>query len=155
MAAGAFVFPDLAKLNMFSATDLLNPANTFKIALVTSAWIPAPSTNEVWADVSANEIATAGQTAYVAGGATLVNDALTQTSGVVKFTADAQVWTADGTGIPAWRYGVVYASGTINGKVNPLVGYFLGDSTPADIPLTTATNTLTITPNASGILSAT
>jgi hypothetical protein len=39
--------------------------------------------------------------------------------------------------------------------VNPLVGYFLGDSTPADVPATTSGNTLTITPNASGILSAT
>lgn len=155
MAAGAFVFPNLAKLNFFSATDLLNPANTFKLALVASTWTPAPTTDEVWASVSANEIATAGQTAYTAGGATLTGVTLTQTAGVVKFTASAQVWTADGTGIPAWRYGVVYASGTLNGKVNPIVGYFLGDSTPADIPLTTATNTLTVTPNASGILSAT
>lgn len=155
MAAGAFVFSDLAKLNMFSATDLLNPAHTFNIALVKSTWTPAPSTNELWGDVSANEIATAGQTAYAAGGAALTSVTLTQTAGVVKFTSAARVWTADGTGIPAWRYGVVYAVGTINGKVNPLVGYFLGDSTPADVPLTTATNTLTITPNASGILSAT
>jgi hypothetical protein len=65
------------------------------------------------------------------------------------------VWTASGTGIPAWRYGVLYYLGTLNGKVNPLVGYFLGDSTPADVPLTTSTNTLTITPSASGILTAT
>jgi hypothetical protein len=73
----------------------------------------------------------------------------------VKFTSAAFVWTASGTGIPAWRYGVVYYLGTLNSKVNPLVGYFLGDSTPADIPLTTSGNTLTVTPNASGILSAT
>jgi hypothetical protein len=155
MAAGAFVFSNLAKLNFFSATDLLNPANTFKLALLSSTWTPAPTTDEVWANMSANEIATAGQTAYVAGGATLTGVALTQTAGVVKFTSNAQVWTADGTGIPAWHYGLVYASGTLNGKVNPIVGYFLGDATPADVPLTTATNTLTITPSASGILSAT
>lgn len=152
MSSGPFIFPDKAKLNFFSATDLLNPANTFKLSLHTSAWAPAPSTNEVFADVT-NELATAN--GYTAGGITLANDALTQTAGVVKFTADAAVWTAAGGSIPAWRYGVVRASGTLNGKVDPIVGYFLGDSTPADVPATTTGNTLTVTPNASGIMSAT
>lgn len=152
MAAGPFVFPDKAKLNFFSATDLLNPANTFKLTLHTSSFTPAPSTMEVYADLT-NELSTAN--GYTAGGITLTNDALTQTSGVVKFTCDAAVWTASGGSIPAWRYGVVRASGTLNGKVDPIVGYFLGDSTPADVPATTTGNTLTITPNASGILTAT
>ena len=152
MAAGAFVFPDKAKLNFFSATDLLNPANTFKLSLHTSSWTPANSTNEVFADCT-NELGTAN--GYTAGGITLGSIALTQTSGVVKFTCAAAVWTASGGSIPAWRYGVVRASGTLNGKVDPIVGYFLGDSTPADVPATTTGNTLTVTPNASGILSAT
>lgn len=152
MAAGAFIFPDKAKLNFFSATDLLNPANTFKIALITSSYTPAPSTMEVFADVT-NELTTSG--GYTAGGITLASVSLTQTGGVVKFTTGSAVWTASGAGIPAWRYGLVYASGTLNGKVNPIVGYFLGDSTPADIPLTTSGNTLTVTPSASGILTAT
>jgi len=157
MPAGAFVVPNLAKLNMLEgATGILrNGSASYRLALVKSTWTPAPTTNEVWADVSANEIATAGQTAYVAGGAALTAVTLAQAAGVVKFTSAAQVWTADGTGIPAWRYGVVYYLGTLNGKINPLVAYFLGDATPADIPLTTAGNTLTITPNASGILSVT
>lgn len=157
MAEGPFVFSNKAKLNMFEgATALLkNGSANYRLALVKSTWTPAPTTDEVWADVSANEIATAGQTAYSAGGAALSSVALTQSSGTVKFTSAAQVWTADGTGIPAWRYGVVYYLGTLNGKVNPLVGYFLGDASPADFPATTAGNTLTITPHASGILSAT
>ena len=153
MASGAFIFPDKAKLNMFSATDLLNPANTFKLALVSSAWTPVNSTDEVWADVSANEISNGN--GYTTGGGTLTSVALTQTSGTVKFTSAAFVWTANGGSIPAWRRGVVYASGTLNSKVNPIVGHFLGDSTPADIPATSTGNTLTVTPNASGILSAT
>ena len=157
MTAGAFVFSQPAKLNMFEgATALLKTGSAnYRLALVKSTWTPAPTTDEVWATLSANEIATAGQTAYAAGGAALASVVLNQTGGVVKFTAAAQVWTADGTGIPAWRYGVVYYLGTLNAKVNPIVGYFLGDSTPADVPLTTSGNTLTITPNASGILSAT
>ena len=154
MAAGAFVFPDLAKLNFFNATGLLgaNTAN-FKLGLLTSAWTPNNATNEIWGDMSANEIA-AGN-GYSAGGGALTGVALTQTSGTVKFTSNAFVWTASGGSIAAWRRGVVYYNGTLNGKVNPIVGHFLGDNTPADIPATTVGNTLTVTPNASGILSAT
>jgi hypothetical protein len=152
MASGPFVFFDKAKLNFFSATDLLNPANTFKLSLHTSSWTPNNTTHEVFADVT-NELATGF--GYTAGGITLANDALTQTAGVVKFTCDAAVWTAAGGSIPSWRYGVVRASGTLNGKVDPVVGYFLGDSAPADVPATTTGNTLTFTPNALGIVGAT
>ena len=152
MPAGAYVFPDKAKLNFFSATDLLNPANVFKITLHTSLWVPANATNEVYADAT-SELATAF--GYTVGGITLTGIALTQTAGVVKFTSAAAVWTAAGGSIPAWRYGVVRASGTLNGKVDPIVGYFLGDNTPADVPATTAPNTLTVTMAANGIVSAT
>lgn len=154
MAAGAFVFPDKAKLNFVSATNLLgaNTAN-FKMALVTSSYTPANSTDEVFADVSANEI-TAGN-GYTAGGVALTGVSLTQTSGTVKFTSNAAQWTASGGNIPAWRRGVVYYSGTLNGKVNPIVGHFLGDSTPADVPATTSGNNLTITPSGSGIINIT
>lgn len=155
MPAGAIIIPNKAKLNLFSATNLLgaNAAN-FKLALVGSAWTPDNSDtgNEVWGDASANEIA-AGN-GYTAGGIALTGVTLTQTGGTVKFTSSAAQWTATGSGIPAWRRGVIYYSGTLNGKVNPLVGHFLGDSTPADIPATTAPNTLTVTPNAAGLLTA-
>lgn len=151
-APSAFIFFDKAKLNFFSATNLLNPANTCKLSLHTSAWTPNNATHEVLADVTSEIAAGNG---YTAGGNTLTNDTLTNTGAVVKFTADATVFTATGGSIPAWRYGVVYVSGTLNGKVNPVIGYFIGDSAPADVPATTVGNTLTITPSASGILSAT
>lgn len=153
MAAGAWVVPDKAKLNFVSATDLLNgTATNFRIALVSSAWTPANSTDEVWADVSANEIANGN--GYTTGGASVTGTTLNQTSGTVKFTLTigSPTWTASGTGIPAWRRMVLYYSGTLNGKVNPLVAHALGDATPADIPLTTSGNTITLTMNASGVL---
>ena len=124
-------------------------SDTLKVMLTNTA--PNASTNAIKADIT--EIS-AGN-GYTAGGITLTSVALTQTAGVVKFTSAAAVWTASGGSIPAWRYAVVRAVGTLNGKVDPIVGYFLGDSTPADVPATTDTNTLTITPNASGIMSAT
>lgn len=155
MAAGAIIIPNKAKLNLLNATNLLgaNAAN-FKLALVTSAWTPDNSDtgNEVWADVSANEIANGG--GYTTGGIALTSVTLSQSGGTVKFTSGAAQWTATGSGIPAWRRGVVYYAGTLNGKVNPIVGHFLGDATPADIGATTAPNTLTVTPNAAGLLTA-
>jgi len=155
MAAGAFIFPNKAKLNFFNATGLLgaNTAN-FKLALLKSTLTPddGDTGNEVWGDVSAQEIA-AGN-GYTAGGIALTGVALTQAGGTVKFTSAAAQWTAAGGSIPAWRYGYVYYNGTLNGKVNPILGHFLGDNTPADVPATTSGNTLTVTPNAAGILTA-
>ncbi|VTU34168.1 hypothetical protein [Variovorax sp. RA8] len=154
MAAGAFIFPDLAKLNLFNATNLLNAnAANWRLALVTNSYVPNNATDELWAAASAAQIAN-GQ-GYTTGGIALANVTLNQTGGVVKFTCDPAVWNATGTGIPAWRRGVVYYLGTLNGKVNPMLGHFLGDSTPADVPLTTAGNPLTVTPHANGILTAT
>lgn len=154
MASGAFVIPDLAKLNFFNATNLLNAtAANFRLALVSSAWTPNNATDELWAAASANEIANGN--GYTTGGLVPPSLALSQASGTVKFTSSPVVWTASGTGIPAWRRAVLYYLGTLNGKVNPLVAHFLGDSTPADVPLTTSPNTLTITMNASGIIAAT
>ena len=154
MAAGSFTFPNLSKLNFFNATDLLGASTSnYKLGLIASTWTPNNATNEVWADISSNEIANGN--GYTTGGTALTGVALTQSTGTVKFTSSAAVWTASGAGIPAWRYDVVYYSGTLNGKVNPIVGYFLGDNAPADVPVTTTGATLTITPNVSGILSAT
>ena len=155
MASGPFVFSNLAKLNMFEgATALLKTGSTlYRLALVTNSWVPAPTTDEVFATLSANELATGF--GYTAGGGALTSVVLSQTAGVVKFTSAAFVWTASGGSVPLWRYGVVYYLGTLNSKVNPLVGYFLGDSTPADVPATTTGNTLTVTPNALGIMGAT
>lgn len=157
MAAGAYIFPNKAKLNMFNATKLLDPANTFKLALVGSGWTPDNSDtgNEVWADVSANEIANGA--GYTTGGVTLTGVTTSQTGGVVKFTYTGPItptWTSSGS-FPAWRRGVIYASGTLNGKVNPIVGHFLGDGTNIDVPVTTSGNTLIVAPHASGVLSAT
>lgn len=154
MAAGAFIVPDLPKLNLFNATGLLaaNTAN-FRLALVSSAWTPNNATDELWATMSGSEIANGN--GYTTGGIALTGVALTQTSGTVKFTCSSAVWTASGTGIPAWRRAVLYYLGTLNSKVNPIIAHFLGDGTNIDVPLTTSGNTLTFTPNASGILTAT
>lgn len=116
---------------------------TVKLALVSSSWTPDASVtgNSVWADMSANEVSGNG---WTAGGLALGSLAATAISGGFKFASGNASATASGGSIPAWRYGVLYVSGTLWGMTNPVIGYFLGDSTPADIPATTVGNTLTI-----------
>ena len=142
MAAGTFT---LFRSNL----DDLNPNDlvgaTIKIALVSSSYTPdATNTgHDEWADVSANEIANGN--GYTTGGATIANDAASTATNGFKYDSDDPSWTASGGNIPAWRYAVMYVSGSLWGKTNPLIGYFLGDTTPADVPATSDGNSLTIT----------
>lgn len=130
-------------------------AGTVNLALVTSSYTPdvATSGNTIWANASGNEIAGTG--GYTTGGIALSSKVATAVSGGYKFSSASPVWTASGGGIAAWRYGVLYYVGTLWGLTNPLIGYFLGDTAPADVPATTAPNTLTITVPANGWFSAT
>ena len=76
--------------------------DTFKIALLTSSYTP-DSTDEVFTDVSTYET---NATNYTAGGETLANVSVTETSGTTKFDADDVTWVnLTGTNI---RYAVVY-----------------------------------------------
>jgi hypothetical protein len=152
MAAGTFTLFSKNK-DRISINDMLSA--TPKLALVSSAWTPDSSAtgNSLWADMSANEIANGN--GYTSGGVTLGTLAATAVTGGFKFSSANPSWTASGSGIPAHRYYVMYLSGTVWGRVNPVIGYFLGDTTPADIPLTTATNTLTVTVPAGGWFDAT
>jgi len=152
MAAGTFT--------LFSANkDDLNinqiVASGAKLALVTSAYTPDASAtgNTIWGNASANEIA-AGN-GYTAGGVALATLAATAITGGFKLSSANPSWTAAGGSIPAWRYGVLYIPATVWGLVNPLIGYFLGDTTPADIAATTTGNSLTITVPAAGWYDAT
>ena len=148
MAAGAFTIYSKNKDDI-RLNDLTGA--TIKVALVSSAYTPntdSSTGHSVWADVSANEIANGF--GYTTGGATITTDVATAIAGGFKYTSDNAVWTATGGPIPAWRYAVVYVSGTLWSMTNPLLGYLIGDNTPADIPATTDTNTLTLAVPAGG-----
>lgn len=141
MAAGTFTIYSKNKDDL-RINDLTGA--TVKAALVSSSYTPDVSTSghSVWADVSANEVSGNG---WTAGGETLASLAATAISGGFKFSSASPSKTASGGSIPAFRYAVLYVSGSLWGMTNPLVGYFVGDSTPADIPATTVGNTLTLT----------
>ena len=143
MAAGTFTFYGANKAD-YRLNDLVS-AN-LRMALVSSAYTPdiTATGNTLWANASANEIANGN--GYTTGGVALTGVVAANAGNTgFKLSSGNAVWTASGAGIPAWRYAVMYYNGTLWGKVNPLIGYFLGDSTPADVPLTTAPNPLTLT----------
>ena len=146
-AAGAFTLYR-ANLDDLRMQDLTGAV--VKLALVTSSYTAdlTNTGNSVWADVSANEIANGN--GYTTGGYTLTADAVATITNGWNYDSEDPTWTASGTGIPVWRRGVLYVVGTLWGKTNPLIGSFLGDATPADVPATTSGNPLTITVNAAG-----
>lgn len=146
ITSGAPQFPYKAKLHMLDASILISATYTYKLTLHTSGWSPAPSTDEVYADLT-NELGTAN--GYTAGGLTLptlllVSPGFGPPKTSLGYPSSPISWTASGGAIPAWRYAVLRVSGTVNGKVDPLVCYFLGDATAIDIPATAAGLMLTI-----------
>ena len=155
MAVGTWKTFNDTRLWMADATNLSDPANSFYLALMTSAWTPNAATQSLWADVSGNEIA-AGN-GYTAGGVALTGVTVTKSTSTVTFsyTGPTPKWTASGGSIPVWRYGLIYVNATINGHIKPLAFYFLGDDTPADVPATSAGVSLDIPANASGVFDLT
>lgn len=139
MAAGTFTLFSKNKDDL-RINDITGA--TVKLLLTTSAFTPDTSVtgNSVLADVT-NEVANGN--GYTTGGVTLGSPAATAITNGFKFSSGNAVWTASGSGIPAHRNYVLYVSGTLWGMTSPLIGYFLGDAAPADVPATTAGNTLT------------
>ncbi|MBK5204920.1 MAG: hypothetical protein JJD98_05790 [Polaromonas sp.] len=146
MAAGTFTLFSANKDDL-RMQDL--PGAVVNLSLHTSTYSPdgGAAGNSLFADAT-NELATGG--GYTAGGQALTTDALTAITNGWKYSSDNPTWTASAGGIPAWRYGVLYVVGTLWGKTNPLIGYFVADTTPADAPATASPNPLTITVPASG-----
>lgn len=126
------------------------PGATINMLLTTSSYVPSTvvTGHAALADVT-NELANGN--GYTTGGVALATPTVpTFSTTGHKFTTGNASWTASGTGIPAWRYGVIYVVGSLWGITSPLLCYFTGDSAPADIPLTAAGNTLQINTPANG-----
>lgn len=103
-------------------TTMVWSTDTFKLALVTSAYTPSTAHTQ-WADVSTHEVA-AGS-GYTTGGVTLTNNTITN---VGFFTDDLLFSSLTKT----FRYGVIYKVGTANGLTNPLFCYILWNSLNID-----------------------
>lgn len=145
--ASSITFFNSWKLNVARSVDLSTPP-TLKLSLHTSTYTPNAATQAVYADLS-NELATAF--GYTNGGLSLSSVGWNLSGAIATLSAGNAVWTASGGSIPAFRFAVLRISGTFNTLVDPLIAYILGDTTPADIPATTAGQTLTAAWSGSGI----
>lgn len=121
MATTITAYDHLWKLLTTGGIDL--DTDTLKVALVTSSYTPSAA-HTIWADVSANEVATGA--GYATGGVTLANPVATNSN----IDYDDAIWTAL---TKTFRYAVIYKSGSGGGLTNPLLCWILLDSTPADI----------------------
>jgi hypothetical protein len=145
-APSALTFYRAFKKYMADGTFDLD-GNTFKAMLLTSAYSPDVENDDIKADIVANEVANGN--GYTTGGVALGSVTWTRATTTVTFDAADAAWTGSGAGFSA-RYLAIYASGTLNGHTDPLVGYVLLDSAPADVSFA-AGNTVTVQWNASGI----
>jgi hypothetical protein len=93
--------------------------DTIKLAMVTSTYVPTPATHAVFSDIT-NEIT---GTNYTAGGSTLSGVTLTETGGVVSFTASNITYAQSGTGFSNARYAILYKSTGVAGT-SSLIGYY-------------------------------
>lgn len=139
MPAGTFtLYNSVAEWIADGTIDL--DTHSFKIALLDSGYTPSGAHDE-YADVSGDEIANGN--GYTTGGGTLASVTWTRSSGVATFDSADFVWTASGGSIVA-RYAVIYDD-TVSG--DPLIGYVLLDTAPADLTATSG-NTMTVGPHA-------
>lgn len=120
-------------------------ADTFAISIHSSTLVPNAATMSVFSDFT-NEVTGGG---YVAGGVTLTGVTWVQTAGVCAFkSGNNPSWTATGANW-AGRYAVIRKVGTANARVNPVIGWFVLDSTPADVTFVVG-QAVTITQHANG-----
>jgi hypothetical protein len=145
-----------AQLSLYSSfkefllNDTIEPAaDDIYLMLLSSSYSPNMNTHTVLADVSASEVAVQG--GYAAGGWNLSKLGIARSGATVTADLADLVHTATGSGVPAWRYAVLYANVTRNTKVKPLVGLLLGNDAPADIPSTPSGTNLVVQWNASGV----
>ena len=149
-APGALVLFNAFKKYLGDGTADMD-TNNFVATLHTSAFTPNASTMAIATDLT-NELVTAN--GYTVGGFAFTSPTYTQTAGTAAFkTGNNPTWTASGAGMVSGtslpRYLVIRMNGTYNSLVNPLVGYMLLDSAPADVAVA-AGNTLLVTMNAAG-----
>lgn len=121
-----------------------------KCMALTSAFTPNAETQFIKSHIVANEVANGN--GYTTGGVT-VACTWTRSAKVCTFDSADPAWT--GSNAP-WglRYLVWYASGTYNGIVDPLIGYKLVDTTPADVTVAVG-STVTFNINAAGLFTTT
>lgn len=148
MAAGAWTVYSNAALEMSKGGfDLAT--DTYVLILVTGSYTPAPNTDKLYSDVSADELTTAG--GYTVGGVALTSVTDTLSTATVTFTSANPSWSSFTAG--PFRYGVIIrrAGGSLVSGDLLLCYSDLGGGSN----ITGAGGTLTVTMSGSGIFTIT
>lgn len=93
--------------------------HTIKVALLSQSYTPNQDADQVWSDVSANEVTGTG---YTAGGATLSNKTVTYdgSNNVTVLDGDDVTW---GSSTITARYAVIYDDNGAAANEKVLMGY--------------------------------
>jgi hypothetical protein len=121
--------------------------DAFVCNLHTSSLTPNAETQDVLADIVANEVSGNGYSRFT------MTETWTRSTVTTTFDSDDPAYTASGGAIVA-RYGVIFDDTPAATPTDPLICWSLLDNAPADVTVT-AGNTLTIQINASGIFTVT
>ncbi|NKB59006.1 MAG: hypothetical protein GKS00_21985 [Alphaproteobacteria bacterium] len=92
--------------------------DTLKIALAASGYTPSDTLHDLFDDIT-NEVMGTG---YTAGGETLANKVVTESSGTVTFDADNASWLQNASGFANARYAILYKEGA-SAAISPLIAY--------------------------------
>lgn len=147
MAASFTLYSSFRKYIMDGTINLAS--DTIKMMLVTSAYTPSIA-HDVLADVTASPTPELSNgDGYTTGGAEITGKTVTNTDSPSQgiFDASDTEWTVL---TKTFRYGIIYALKTVGPIVNPLIGYILFDTTPADIVL--SASKFTVQWNTGGII---
>lgn len=147
MAAGAWTAYSKSVLALTKGSFNLS-SDTLVLILATGSYTPAPNTDALYSDVSANELATAN--GYTVGGVALSSVTDTLATATTTLTSAAATWSAFSA---TFRYGVIIrrAGGSLVSGDLLLAYSDLGGGSN----ITGGGGTLTVTMNASGILQVT
>ena len=89
-----------------NGTDL--SSGTFRLGLLSSSYMPSPTADTTWGDISGDEIASVDN-GYTAGGTALTGLDLQESGGNVKWDANNVTFTQSGANeLGPSRYGVIY-----------------------------------------------
>jgi hypothetical protein len=152
MAAGKWKMYEAATKYIGDGTFDMDATTNWKCALFLSAGNANTLSvgTGVYGDLTSEHAQASG---YLTGGVAITTPVFTRSGNVTTFDCDNVVYTASGGSIVA-RYAVIYQNATLNTIVKPLLAVCLLDVTPANVTATDG-NTLTITMNASGLLTFT
>jgi len=155
MAQGTLTVFEEAGLNMVDSDNILDPADTFKVMLISEQVGGTPTITAADATPDSSDYTEVSGTGYTAGGEALTTPALTEAGGVTTFDdsgAASVSWTQNGAGPTNIKTALLYNS--THAGTNDAIAFIdmTADGTTA---ISLQAGDITLTWGASGIITVT